>query len=47
MKKDDADDAASSADSNGTDPAERGKVRGFARRVVDEGTAAMRDAARW
>lgn len=46
MKKDD-DDAASSADSNGTDPAERGKVRGFARRVVDEGTAAMRDAARW
>lgn len=47
MKKDDADDAASSADSNGTDPAERGKVRGFARRVVDEGTAAIRDAARW
>ena len=46
MKKDDDDDA-SSADSNGTDPAERGKVRGFARRVVDEGTAAMRDAARW
>lgn len=45
MKKDD--DAASGADSNGTAPAERGKVRGFARRVVDEGTAAIRDAARW
>ncbi|WP_223286714.1 hypothetical protein [Kocuria atrinae] len=45
MKKDD--DAASGADSNGTAPSERGKVRGFARRVVDEGTAAIRDAARW
>lgn len=45
MRKDDA--AAPGADSNGTAPAEPGKVRGFARRVVDEGTAAIRDAARW
>lgn len=44
MKKDDAD---AGTDSNGTTPAERGKVRGFARRVVDEGAAAIRDAARW
>ena len=47
MKKDDADAATSGADSNGTAPTEPGKVRGFARRVVDEGTAAIRDAARW
>ncbi|MBD2762748.1 hypothetical protein IEE92_09325 [Kocuria sp. cx-116] len=42
MTKDDADAASS-----GAAPAERGKVRGFARRIVSEGTAAIRDAARW
>ena len=45
MKKDDA--AASASASDGAAPAEQGKVRTFARRVVNEGTAAIRDAARW
>ena len=45
MKKND--DAASDPDSHGAAPTEQGKVRTFARRVVDEGTAAIRDAARW
>ena len=47
MNKDDADVVSFRADPTGTAAAEPGKLRGFARRLVNEGTTAIRDAARW